>query len=354
MPCRPSQVEKLTNHTAKPTTSPSSSATRHDAFGDSPNRAERTSSSVATTASGSRSYVASSRTSETMTGTSSTVASRINGVPVVVQLEWPSSGLLRLPEDLVDLGDLLQQLLGLAGVDGALAAGCAGQLRGLVEQLVQVGVLLEVRRLEVVGPQHPQVVLHELGPLLLDEQRPGAEDGVLVALVLLADGLDRLGLDARLRRVVDAAGQVTVSRDGDARLKQSTQHVVLLRSRCVLASDTIAVRSPLRRVLVTGPAMAPAIRHGDQLLVDVRPVRRPTRVGDVVVVRLPERPLSVKRVVRVEGSGGVWVEGDNPFGSTDSRDLGAVPSVDVVGRVLVRLWPRPGRIQRAPSRPAAD
>src|SRR3954451_21034742 len=281
-----------------------------------------------------------------MTGTSSTVASRINGVPVVVQLEWPSSGLLRLPEDLVDLGDLLQQLLGLARVDGALAARGTGELRRLVEQLVQVGVLLEVRRLEVVGPQHPQMVLHELGPLLLDEQRASAEDGVLVALVLLADRLHRLGLDARLRRVVDAAGQVTVSRDGDARLEQSTQHVVLLRSRCVLASDTIAVRSPLRRVLVTGPSMAPAIRHGDQLLVDVRAVRRPPRPGDVVMVQLPDRPLSVKRVVRVESDSTLWLEGDNPLGSTDSRDLGAVPADAVTGRVLGRLWPRPGRIAR--------
>src|SRR4051794_22071536 len=285
-------------------------------------------------------------------GTSSTVAGRINDVPVTFPGPAVTLGalsLLGLPEDLVDLRDLLEQLLGFAWVDGALAAGRAGQLRGLVEQLVQVRVLLEVRWLEVVGPQHPQVVLHELGALLLDDERASAEDGVLVALVLLADGLDRLRLDARLRRVVDAAGKVTVSRDGDARLKQSTQHVVLLRSRCVLASDTIAVRSPLRRVLVTGPSMAPAIHHGDQLLVDVRRVRRPARAGDVIVVRLPERPLSVKRVVRLEGGGEVWVEGDNPFGSTDSRDLGAVPSGDVIGRVIVRLWPRPGRIPRAPS-----
>ena len=115
------------------------------------------------------------------------------------------------------------------------------------------------------------------------------------------------------------------------------------------SSDTIAVRSPLRRVLVTGPSMAPALRHGDQLLVDVRPVRRPTRAGDVVMVHLPERPLSVKRVTRVEADGRVWIEGDNSFGSTDSRDLGAVPAEAVTGRVVLRLWPRPGRIPRRGS-----
>src|SRR4051812_43331138 len=78
------------------------------------------------------------------------------------------------------------------------------------------------------------------------------------------------------------------------------------------ASDTIPVRWPLRRVLVTGPSMVPALRHGDHLAIDVRAVRRPARAGDVVVVRLPERPLSVKRVARVDADA-LWLEGDNPF-----------------------------------------
>ena len=95
--------------------------------------------------------------------------------------------------------------------------------------------------------------------------------------------------------------------------------------------------------------MVPALRHGDQLLVDLRPVRRPPRIGDVVVVRLPDRPLSVKRVTRLEDSGRLWVEGDNPFGSTDSRELGAVDADAVVGRVIARLWPRPGRVASRPT-----
>src|SRR4051794_13307569 len=137
-----------------------------------------------------------------MTGTSSTVASRITACPSSYSCRDGACGarssLLRLPEDLVDLGDLVEQLLRLTRVDAALAAGSAGELRRLVEQLVQLRVLLEVRRLEVVRPQHPQVVLHQLGPLLLDEQRAGAEDRVLVALVLLTDRFHRLRLDAGL------------------------------------------------------------------------------------------------------------------------------------------------------------
>ena len=89
--------------------------------------------------------------------------------------------------------------------------------------------------------------------------------------------------------------------------------------------------------------MAPALRHGDQLVVLFASGSRNVHVGDVVVVRLPDRPLSVKRVSAV-GKHGVYVEGDNPFGSADSRDLGELPADAVVGKVLFRLWPRPGRV----------
>ena len=109
--------------------------------------------------------------------------------------------------------------------------------------------------------------------------------------------------------------------------------------------DTIPVPFPLRRVLVTGPSMAPALRHGDQLLVWLRAPGRRLHAGAVVVVRLPDRPLSVKRVARVDPGGKVWVEGDNPLASTDSRELGALEPDSVAGVALLRLWPRPGRIR---------
>jgi len=91
--------------------------------------------------------------------------------------------------------------------------------------------------------------------------------------------------------------------------------------------------------------MTPALRHGDQLLVWLRPPFIPAD-GSVVVVELPGRTLSVKRVVRRQPDGSLWVEGDNPFGSTDSRDVGAVAPDAIRGRVLLRLWPRPGRVPR--------
>jgi nickel-type superoxide dismutase maturation protease len=112
---------------------------------------------------------------------------------------------------------------------------------------------------------------------------------------------------------------------------------------------TLAGMWPLRRVRVTGPSMAPALRHGDVLLVRrTRPGRVPA-LGTVVVVALPDRPLAVKRLMRVEPDGRLWVEGDNSFGSTDSRDLGPLPADAVAGRAMVRLWPRPGSVPVAPE-----
>jgi phage repressor protein C with HTH and peptisase S24 domain len=85
--------------------------------------------------------------------------------------------------------------------------------------------------------------------------------------------------------------------------------------------------------------MAPTLRDGDALLVwrggRVRP-------GDVVVARFRSRPdlLVVKRAVGMR-DGGWWVRGDNEFVTDDSRAYGVA---DVIGRVILRYWPRPGRL----------
>jgi phage repressor protein C with HTH and peptisase S24 domain len=95
----------------------------------------------------------------------------------------------------------------------------------------------------------------------------------------------------------------------------------------------------LRVALVRGPSMVPTLKDGDRVLVRMGPGRTP--VGRVVLVELPDRPLSVKRLTAVEPDGSVRVEGDNEFGSTDSRTLGPQPAAAVRGVVLARLWPRP-------------
>ena len=96
---------------------------------------------------------------------------------------------------------------------------------------------------------------------------------------------------------------------------------------------------PLFAVLVRGPSMAPVLRSGDALL-----VRRGARVraGDLVVARFRARPelLVVKRAVRAQ-DGGWWIQGDNTLVEDDSRRYGVA---DVIGRVLIRYYPRLGRL----------
>jgi phage repressor protein C with HTH and peptisase S24 domain len=85
--------------------------------------------------------------------------------------------------------------------------------------------------------------------------------------------------------------------------------------------------------------MVPTLRDGDALL--VRRGGRAVRPGDVVVATFRARPglLVVKRAVRA-CDGGWEVRGDNPLVTDDSRAYGVA---DVVGRVVLRYWPRPGR-----------
>jgi signal peptidase I len=106
------------------------------------------------------------------------------------------------------------------------------------------------------------------------------------------------------------------------------------------------------RIEVSGPSMRPTLEPGDWAIAIAAERFRP---GDVVVVEHPERPgfEMVKRVVRAPGArgpdgmdpaGGVWVEGDEPSSSTDSRSLGALSAGLVRARVVVVWWP-PSRVR---------
>ena len=70
---------------------------------------------------------------------------------------------LRGPEDAVHLLDALHQLLGMAQVHLDLAGGA--ELRRPPEQVVQLGELFQVRRLEVVRPEDEQLGLGNPGLL---------------------------------------------------------------------------------------------------------------------------------------------------------------------------------------------
>ncbi len=88
-------------------------------------------------------------------------------------------------------------------------------------------------------------------------------------------------------------------------------------------------------VVVRGRSMQPTVYDGDRLL--VRHGARP-RTGDLVVVRLPQGTLAVKRAAW-RGSGSWWVERDNPREGVDSWQVGPIPDADVLAVVRARWWP---------------
>ena len=91
--------------------------------------------------------------------------------------------------------------------------------------------------------------------------------------------------------------------------------------------------------------MQPTLDPGDRVL--VRRLRRKTApvLGSVVVTWHPHRSTLrlIKRLSRLD-SRGLWLLGDNPAESTDSRKLGAVPTNLLIGEVVGRL-PRGGSEQ---------
>jgi signal peptidase I len=100
---------------------------------------------------------------------------------------------------------------------------------------------------------------------------------------------------------------------------------------------------------------------GDVVLTEyISPRLSLLKPGDVVVATKPnDRKTSViKRIRGVSGdtiwvhrhgalspeqivvpTGHVWLEGDNPLQSTDSRNYGPVPLGLVRGRIVLRFWP---------------
>lgn len=81
--------------------------------------------------------------------------------------------------------------------------------------------------------------------------------------------------------------------------------------------------------------MFPTIRAGDSLLIDEHHyVHQCPKIDDIVLFRDPrnfERIL-VKRIVRLDQEY-VFLQGDNPLESTDSRHFGALHSSKIIARV---------------------
>ena len=91
--------------------------------------------------------------------------------------------------------------------------------------------------------------------------------------------------------------------------------------------------------------MQPTLEPGDRVLVRRLSLNQPLRLGSVVVTWHPQRSKLrlIKRLNKLDQNG-LWLLGDNPADSTDSRQLGPVATNLLIGEVVGRL-PRRGSKQ---------
>ena len=89
---------------------------------------------------------------------------------------------------------------------------------------------------------------------------------------------------------------------------------------------------------VEGRSMYPCLRPNDRVLVKRWSLQQPAGLGQIVVAWHPHRNglRLIKRLARCEGKA-VWLEGDNPHQSTDSRQLGWLDRDRLIGVVVARL-----------------
>ena len=89
--------------------------------------------------------------------------------------------------------------------------------------------------------------------------------------------------------------------------------------------------------------MEPGLRAGAFVVARTVDAQTRLRAGDVVVARRPDRPEveMIKRIAAIDEAGRVFLLGDNPSASTDSRHFGPVEREHIMARVRWRYWPLP-------------
>ncbi len=105
----------------------------------------------------------------------------------------------------------------------------------------------------------------------------------------------------------------------------------------------VAVREiPASLHRVTGDSMVPTMHDGETIVVNRFAYRFfAPQPGDLLVFRDPgTSKLAVKRVTDLVAGSRVYLTGDNPTESVDSRHLGGIATDSIVGRVLFRGYRR--------------
>lgn len=86
---------------------------------------------------------------------------------------------------------------------------------------------------------------------------------------------------------------------------------------------------------VEGDSMLPTLESGDRVLIDPRAA---IHEGDIVLASHPFKSLQIiKRLLSIESDGRIFLTGDNPTESTDSRVFGVIKRKHLIGKVVSRL-----------------
>ena len=98
------------------------------------------------------------------------------------------------------------------------------------------------------------------------------------------------------------------------------------------STDELAYQSGLREIFrVEGDSMLPVLKNGDLILIN--PCAE-FRIGDIVLARHPfkQSVKIVKRIAEILPGERYFLLGDNPPESSDSRQFGAIPAKDILGK----------------------
>ena len=146
-----------------------------------------------------------------------------------------------------------------------------------------------------------------------------------------------------------AAGQApSVGQVGPKRRAATLLYLLLIGTAYPFACYAVVRETAFEAYVIAGESMTPTLSRGDRVLVN-KMARTPGR-GELVIHRNPSRrdEFYVKRLVGLPGDrfdgrtvpeGCCFVLGDNAADSRDSRTYGAIPLGDVMGTVVLRLWP---------------
>lgn len=88
--------------------------------------------------------------------------------------------------------------------------------------------------------------------------------------------------------------------------------------------------------IIEGHSMEPTLKKGEKILASYIPfIFRKPKQDDIIVFKSEDQYL-IKRIKSIEKNG-YFVTGDNGKDSLDSRKLGVIPDMRIVGKVIQKL-----------------